>query len=367
MNVDFLARCEQLMASVAVDAVAIVPSANMVYFTGLHFHLSERPTMAFITREGIAFIIPQLELTKLDHRADLKPRTFAWSDANGYQQAFQDALSALRLTGDKTLGVDGMTMRVFEWLALGQAGLKLDQTQDVGQQLLLQRAIKTPYELNALKHAILIAEEALAKTLERVHVGMTEVQIVSVLSEELQTGGSEGHSFEPIVLIGEKSALPHGNPSDRVLAQNEVLLIDFGCRKDGYPSDITRTFVMGTPSNDFRRIYEAVKEANAAARAFAKPGVTCEAVDSVARAVIEKAGFGQYFTHRTGHGLGLEVHELPNISPNNDMVLQVGMVFTIEPGIYIPNVGGVRIEDNVVITETGSESLTTFPRDLQTL
>lgn len=134
--------------------------------------------------------------------------------------------------------------------------------------------------------------------------------------------------------------------------------------KDSYPADITRTFCLGTPSDKMLEIYETVLAANTAAREKAAPGVACKDVDKAARDVIEAAGYGEYFIHRTGHGLGLEIHEWPNITSINDMLLEPGMVFTIEPGIYIPDFGGVRIEDNVVITETGSESLTSYARDL---
>jgi Xaa-Pro aminopeptidase len=173
-----------------------------------------------------------------------------------------------------------------------------------------------------------------------------------------------GVAFSPLVQAGLSAAFPHGNAGDRKVQMGDVLLIDFGYTMDDYPADITRTVVVGTPSAEIKRIYETVKAANAAARAIAKPGSTCQEVDRAARAVIEAAGYGKYFTHRTGHGLGLEGHEAPYIVEGNATVLQPGMMFTIEPGVYIEGVGGVRIEDNVVITETGHDCLTTFEREL---
>jgi Xaa-Pro dipeptidase len=167
-----------------------------------------------------------------------------------------------------------------------------------------------------------------------------------------------------LIQTGPNGANPHAGAGDRALHQGDTLIMDFGMTLDDYSSDITRTIVVGGLDEEMSRVYAAVQAANAAGRAAAKPGVTCEAVDKAARDVIEATGFGQYFTHRTGHGLGLEGHEPPYIVGGNTLVLQPGMTFTVEPGIYIPGKGGVRIEDNVVITEGGCESLTTFTRDL---
>jgi Xaa-Pro dipeptidase len=351
------------MASVDADVVALVPGANMVYFTGLHFHLSERPTIALVSQDGLAFILPELEQAKLTQRPDLDAQSFAWSDDTSYEGSFKEAVAALDLS-NKQLGVDGMTMRVFEWLALAESGTDLATSKDVSHTLLLQRARKTPAEVDAMRRAIALSEAALRDTLAYAQPGMTEKQIASKLSDVLAAHGSQGHAFSPIVLTGPKSALPHGLPGDRVLGEDEFLLIDYGGTMDEYPADITRTFCLGTPTDKMRDIYDAVLRANQAAQAAAKPGVACSAVDKAARDIIKAAGYGDYFIHRTGHGLGLEGHEWPNIASNNDMLLESGMVFTIEPGIYIPEIGGVRIEDNIVVTEDGVESLTSFPRDL---
>lgn len=359
---DYRKRIETLLDACQVDIVAIVSGANMVYFTGLHFHLSERPTLAFLHRGGVTFILPQLEQTKLTGRDDLQAQVFAWSDTDGYQGAFVAAADALNVA-HKTLGVDGQTMRVFEWLALGGVGVELARTQDVGRTLLQVRAIKTPEEVATMREAIRISEQALANVCAWVRVGMTEREIATRLAQELSALGSEGQAFEPIVLAGEKSALPHGVSGGRVLGENEYLLIDFGGMYHEYPADITRTFYTGTPSDKMREIYDVVAQANAAARAVARAGVTCGEVDAAARKVIEAAGYGAYFTHRTGHGLGLQGHELPQIASGVDTPLEVGMVFTIEPGVYLEGFGGVRIEDDVVVTADGIDVLTSYPRE----
>lgn len=358
---DYQARIHTLLDRTGLDAIGVIPSANMGYFTGLDFkHASERPLIAFLTRNGLNVIVPKLEATKIT--AKHQAQAFIWSDDVGYMGAFEQAAQALK---GMRLGVDGQTMRLFEWQALGQAGFDLNQTANVGRALLEVRAIKTLDEVDAMQTAIHMSEHALERTMQKVRVGMKEREIASILADELALAGSHGHAFSITVLIGEKSALPHGSTGDRVLGENDFLLIDFGGTYEGYPADITRTFCLGTPTAEMQKIFDAVYRANEAARKVARAGVRCGDVDKAARDVIESAGYGEFFTHRTGHGLGLEVHELPQIAKGVDDILAEGMVFTIEPGIYLESIGGVRIEDNMFITANGAESLTSYPRELK--
>lgn len=368
MTIDYLARqarLREVAAARGAEAVAIVPGANMVYFTGLHFHLSERPTIAIVLGGGgMAFIIPELEMPKLrPHMDALDVReVFAWNDADGYAGAFESAAEKLALRGG-VLGVDDMTMRVFEWLAFSANAPGL-HVAGMGGDLLRLRAVKTDAEIDLLRRAVQLSEQALEATLAQVTPGMTERAIASILNRELEAHGAHGRSFESLVLVGKNSGNPHGNVGDNVLEADDFLLFDFGGTLDGYPADITRTFCLGTPTDEMSAIYDAVLRANEAARRAVRPGVTAGEVDKAARDVIDAAGYSAYFIHRTGHGLGLEVHELPNIVAGDDTELAPGMVFTIEPGIYKADVGGVRIEDNIVVTANGGESLTTFPRQL---
>lgn len=363
MQVDYRARINNLLQRAGTDVVALVPGANMVYFTGLHFHLSERPTIALFTQNGVSFIIPELETAKLKQRPELEIKPYSWKDSEGFSAVFRQAARDLHL-GERQLGVDGQTMRVFEWLAFKKAGVSSKNAMDVGRVLLGIRSRKSAEEVDSIRKAIKLSEEALRQTMLWVKIGMAEQEIATRLNMELKSAGSESNAFEPIVLTGPNSALPHGLSGSRQLQRDEFLLIDFGGKANEYPADITRTFVIGQPNEQMRAIYDAVLRANLAAQQAARPGVSCAEVDRAARKVIEDAGYGDYFIHRTGHGLGLEGHEWPNIVGGNDMDLEVGMVFTIEPGIYLPDVGGVRIEDNVVVTETGVEVLTSYPRDL---
>jgi Xaa-Pro dipeptidase len=363
MPQDYQERIAKLLAIGGVDAIAIVPGTNMHYFTGLDVHLSERPIIALFTQDGLSVIIPQLEAQKATARPDLEAKLFVWNDEGGYKDAFAQALDELGLRG-KTLGIDGMTMRVTEWLAFSQLDSTL-KVKPVEQELIGIRAHKMPDEVAAMRRAIAISESALHKLLAELQPGMTEKEIAARLDTLMLEGGSDGLAFDSLVQTGPNSANPHGSSTHRTLQQDEFLLIDYGCKVDGYPADITRTFCLGTPSPEMQKIYDTVLRANEAAKATAKPGVPCEQVDKAAREVIEAAGYAQYFIHRTGHGLGLDTHEpIPQIAGGVEYPLKPGMTFTIEPGIYVPGLGGVRIEDNVLVTDAGLEVLTSFPRAL---
>lgn len=195
---------------------------------------------------------------------------------------------------------------------------------------------------------------------------MTERELASELVMQLLQHGSEPElPFAPIVSSGPNGANPHASPGDRKLQAGDLLVVDWGAAYDGYISDLTRTFAVGEVEDEYLKIHRIVQEANAAGWRAAKPGVPCANVDKAAREVIEQAGYGIYFTHRTGHGIGMEAHEDPYMRGDNLQLLEPGMAFTVEPGIYLPERNGVRIEDNVVITETGADVLSEMPREVR--
>jgi Xaa-Pro dipeptidase len=228
--------------------------------------------------------------------------------------------------------------------------------------------VKGSQEIEFMQEAARVAECALAATISGIKPGVTEKEISAKLVGRLLHHGSDPElPFFPIVSFGSNSANPHATPTDRRLKTGDLVLIDWGANISGYYSDITRTFVMGDADPELEKITEFVRKANAAARAAVKPGVKASSVDLAARKVIDQSGYGDFFTHRTGHGLGREAHEEPYISSFDQTELSPGMTFTIEPGIYLPNRGGVRIEDNVVVTEEGCLSFTQLPRELSQL
>jgi Xaa-Pro dipeptidase len=230
------------------------------------------------------------------------------------------------------------------------------------------RVNKSSDEITSMRQAVWVAEQALEETLKLIQLGMTERDLASELTLQLLRAGSDPElPFAPIVASGPNSAVPHATPTSRQLRAGELLLLDWGASVNGYFSDLTRTVAVGPIDPELVQIHQTVQDANQAARESVRPGASCGDVDAAARGVIETAGYGDFFVHRTGHGLGLESHEPPFIRKDNPQPLEPGMAFTIEPGIYLDGKGGVRIEDDVVVTEEGGESLSSYPRELVTL
>jgi Xaa-Pro dipeptidase len=357
-----LQRLRDIQTRADLDCIALMPGANLRYLTGLRVRPGERPFVAFFPLEGQpAFVLPALEATHAQERLPLEVQLFPYTDEEGHEYAFEAAANALGLA-DRRVAVEFTHMRVMEFRRLEQAapGVRILATEPWLGTL---RTCKDEDELSAMRRAVQIAEEALQDILPEIRPGRTELQIAADLQIALLRRGGVELPFAPIVVGGPNSALPHAHAGSRPLQQGDLLTIDWGTSIDGYASDITRTFSIGPITSEFARIHEVVLAANQAGRLAAAPGTTAQAVDRAARQVIAKAGYGQYFVHRTGHGLGLEGHEPPYIVEGNLEQLQVGMTFTIEPGIYLPGMGGVRIEDDVVITEGGSETLTSLPRE----
>lgn len=229
------------------------------------------------------------------------------------------------------------------------------------------RTIKDAGEIGSIRKAVALADQGFAHVQGFIRPGMREVDVALELEFFLRRQGAEGMAFETIVASGPRSALPHGVASERVIQSGEFVTLDFGCRVDGYCSDITRTVAVGEPPAELRTIYDLVLRAEQAALAAIAPGKTGRDVDRVARDIIAAAGHGERFAHGTGHGVGRFIHEGPRLSPKGETVLQPGMVVTIEPGVYVPGVGGVRIEDMALVTETGYLCLTEAPKELRIL
>lgn len=349
-----------------LDAVALVPGSNMAYISGIHAHLSERPIVLFVpVDDDLAIIIPVLEAPKAEAAGIAPERIYAWSDEEGYADAFQRACAHLELS-DILLGVEALRMRVLEMELLRRYAPNL-QTAHADPILDALRLRKDREELQAMERAVAVAEIAMHNLLPQLRIGQTEKEVAAMLTRELMSAGADGLAFEPIVSAGPNAASPHAVPTNRALQKGELLILDWGALVDGYVSDITRTFALGAVPDELRQMYDVVRTANEAGREAARPGRSGHDIDVATRTVIESAGYGDYFIHRTGHGLGMEAHERPQIVRGNDEPLPVGAVFTIEPGIYLPGRGGVRIEDNVVITQDGGRSLTSFPRELMTV
>ncbi len=230
------------------------------------------------------------------------------------------------------------------------------------------RQIKTSEEVEAIRKALTLAAGVHDDIVQALVPGVTEREVAARFEYEFKRRGASAAAFDTIVLFGARSSLPHGQATDRALAPGDAVLVDFGCRLGGYCSDLTRTYCFGRiPGAWFERVYEVVLTSQAAALKAAKPGMTCRELDAVARSIIQDAGYGERFGHGLGHGVGIEIHEAPRVNAEGDTVLAPGMVVTLEPGIYLPGQGGIRIEDVIVITDSGCEALSATPKELKIL
>lgn len=357
-------QMREALKKAQLDAIAINPGPSLVYLTGLHFHLSERPVVFLLPVEGTpSLVFPELEMQKVES-ASFEIQTFSYGEPlESWAPAFEAGASAVGLDG-LVVGVEPVTLRVLELRLLESAAPNASFVSGADAVASL-RMQKDENELDLMREATRIAEGALQDTLAFVKENVSEREISAILIRHMLERGSDGElPFQPIIAFGANSANPHAVPSDYALQEGDLVLFDWGANYKGYFSDLTRMFALGEPESELRKIVEIVQQSNAAGREKTAPGIRVGDVDVATRNVIEEAGYGEYFFHRTGHGLGLEVHEAPFIRGDNDQILEAGMTFTIEPGIYLNGRGGARIEDDMVVTQTGGESISTISRDL---
>ena len=226
------------------------------------------------------------------------------------------------------------------------------------------RIIKDDYEIELLKKSAHIATSSFLNTISLIKHGISELTIAAQLNYNMQKNGAKKEAFDIIVTSGERGLLIHGEPSVKRITKEELIIIDFGCIFKMYNSDCTRSLLLGEPNSEQKKIFEIIKNVQIATLQQVRAGKSCYELDDFARKYISKSGYGDYFLHSLGHGIGLDVHELPRLSQNDQNILQPGMVVTIEPGIYVPGIGGVRIEDTVIVTENGCEVITLLPKEL---
>lgn len=347
--------------ALSLDAVALVPGSNFRRLFNVNFHQNERPLLVLIPAEGEpCAVVPNLELGSFN-AIEFEGVVFDWLDQTGYQHAFDSMFKDKKL---KRIGVEGQDMRVFVHHAMVAANSKLEVV-DAGKAIAALRICKDANEVTALRKAISVSEKALQTTIDQVRVGMSEKQIESILVQSLFAEGADEMSFDPIVAAGDNSAKPHASArADYNIKAGDTLLLDFGARVDGLCADITRTFFIQTCNDTQREVYETVLAANVAGCAASGPTATAHHVDDVTTSVLEASKFKDRIRTKTGHGLGRDIHEDPYIMRGNQEKLEPGMVFTVEPGLYQLGDFGVRIEDDILVTESGCEILTSFDKTL---
>ena len=361
----FAQRIEKLQAELKTrkfDLYVAEPSTNFQYLTGYNPGRSERLILLMIPLTGKpAIVCPSFEVERIKRNTAIEDIR-GWEESQNPWNRVKDAgrdMKPPRRNG--TAAVEPSTSYAsFLHLENELSGWKFGDGAIVTERL---RIVKSPEEIALIRRAIAATEESIAATFAQLAVGMTERDVATTLSREMASRGSPGGG---LVQFGPSSALPHGGPSAGQLQKETVVLIDAGSRVEGYTSDITRTIWFGdAPSDEFKKVYNTVHDAQTAAIENAKPFMTqCQEIDRAARKVITDAGYGQYFTHRLGHGMGMDGHEAPYMVEGNETRLEPGMVFTDEPGIYQLNKFGVRIEDDCMVTESGVEVLSHRPAKL---
>jgi Xaa-Pro aminopeptidase len=353
-----LPRLQAVLAEQGLPALLVTSRANVQYLTG------------FTGSAGSVLVSAGDALLVTDGR--YRTQSAEQVDAAGagvrveigLTQAEQRELFA-RALHDIATQV-GLEEDVITWGAQRELAAAFDGVEIVPAGTLVEdlRRVKDAGEVDRIRAACAIASDAFAALLPRMGDGITEREFALALEFGMRERGAGGNSFDPIIASGPNGAKPHATPTDRVIERNELVVCDFGCIVDGYCSDMTRTVAVGDPGPDARHVYDVVLQSQLAGRAAVAADVACADVDRASRAVIADAGWADAFSHSTGHGVGLEIHEAPRVSSTARDTLLVSDVVTVEPGVYLPGVGGVRIEDTVVVTATGADALTLAPKEL---
>jgi Xaa-Pro aminopeptidase len=358
---DRLTRLRTKLEDQGLDTLLVLQEENRRYlsgFTGEDGQCDESAGALFITldRQWLATD------SRYETQAALEAPEFEiYCYANGLSQALPEIGKALHA---ERVGFESVKLSYLQFQEFGRelkkqaSPVSLVPTKDLVEEL---RITKDAKELAAIRQSLALSESAFELILEALRPGLTEKDLAWSLEKALREKGAESLAFPPIVAAGPNAALPHAIPADRPVRQNEPILFDWGSRLNGYCSDISRTTVLGEPDDTFKTVYQVVRDAQAMATEAIRPGVSTQTIDQIAREHIEAKGFGQYFGHGLGHGVGLAVHEKPRLSPTGSTCLEVGMVTTVEPGIYIPHWGGVRLENMVAVQEHGAEVLNRKP------
>lgn len=354
-------RLAEIMSGEDVDAMLIGPSADLEYMAGYSPLPDERFKGLVVLSDGESFYIsPSLYFEETRNKIGAEIKIYVWDDKSGFLGAIESANRDFKLDKKRIAVNEGI--KAVDLIDI-QTVIKSDFVK--GNNILEKlRIIKDEDEIKNLKYASKIADEVMNEIIKFIRPGMKERDVKDKIKELCFKKGAGGLSFEPIVASGPNSSMPHYCGEDRFIGEKDIVVLDFGCRYNGYCSDITRTVFVGEVSEEEKRIYDIVAAANLEGELAVKAGISAEEVDRKTRSVIEKAGYGEYFIHRTGHGIGVSVHEAPYIKEGNKQILQKGMVFSVEPGIYLQDRFGIRIEDLVLVKDDGVEILNAFPKEM---
>ncbi|MGM9985613.1 MAG: M24 family metallopeptidase [Bacillaceae bacterium] len=344
-----------------INGAFITSTPNVFYLSNFHCEPHERLLGVFLFQEKEPFLVcPQMDAARAKE-AGWGYDIVSFTDTDNSWELVKQAVEKRGVTIN-TLAIEKEHVNVQRYEAL--KALFQATFVSAEEKLHTLRMLKDEKEIAILRQAAKLADDAIEIGISCIKEGVSELDILGQIEYELKKKGVQHMSFDTMVLTGKNSALPHGVPGTTKVQKGDFVLFDLGVVVDGYCSDITRTVAFDHVSEEQERIYQTVLKGQLEAVKHSVPGTQLGQLDKYARDIIAAAGYGDYFTHRLGHGLGIDIHEFPSLNETNTMTLQKGMVYTIEPGIYVPNVGGVRIEDDIVITETGHELLTQFTKEL---
>ncbi len=358
LTVNRLSRLRTAMKAENADLVALAPGSHMDWLVGFHPHPDERPCLLLVGPEKEAFLMPVLNAEGTRESTDIAFHT--WSDDEGPKAALTAALAAVGADKAASVVLDETMRADFALLLLGALPNATHSFTDATLGRLRMR--KDAGEFEKLKMNAAIADRAMQKAFAAAAPGMRERELAQIIRDHFASEAAAPAFW--IVGSGPNGAFPHHQTGERVLKKGDAVVIDIGGRKQGFPSDITRMIAIGHAPEGYAEVHAIVEKAVQAALAAARPGVAAKHVDAAARGVIAEAGYGDYFVHRTGHGMGIDGHEPPYITATSETVLEEGMVFSIEPGIYLPGRFGIRLEEIVILRADGPEILSGLPRDL---
>ena len=349
-------RLRERVRDAGAEALLVTRLPNVRYLTGF----TGSAAMVLVAPDELVLVTDGRYQTQSREQVDASGVAARIEIAPGGEQAalLADVVAPYARLGLEAHGVTWAQQRAW---SEAFSGVTLVATEDLVEGL---RRVKEPAEVARIRAACAIADDALAATLPKLADRPTEREFALSLEIGMRERGASGTSFETICASGPNAALPHARPTDRRVGRGELVVIDFGCIVDGYCSDMTRTVSVGDPGPEATRLWEVVRASQQAGRDAVVAGAACAEVDRASRDVIEAAGLGDAFSHGTGHGVGLEIHEAPRVAKAAGGTLGSGVVVTVEPGVYLPGVGGVRLEDTVVVTDTGADALTSFPKHL---
>ncbi|TCO79827.1 M24 family metallopeptidase [Marinisporobacter balticus] len=344
-----------------VDAMIITPSTDLEFLMGFSPHMDERFQGLFYLKDRRYFyIVPKLNEEEIGKAIGKDAAIYAWDDGEGYLGQVKKAFEDFDLM-HKKIAVNGSTRAISMLDIQGIVEVNFINGNEILEEI---RIIKDEEETEYLRKAAKLADEVYEDIVKFIRPGIQEKDIKDKIEELFMEKGGDGLSFNPIIASGPNSSKPHYNEYARYIQEKDVIILDFGCTYKGLCSDMSRTVFVGGISDEERKVYEIIYQANKAGEKAAKEGVAAESVDKVSRDVIKNAGYGEYFLNRLGHGIGYSVHEAPDIKGGNERILEKGMAFSIEPGIYMPGKFGMRIEDIVCITENGSEVLNKASKEI---